>query len=386
MSLYIGRGNPSMYDDYIDFINYVFSKAHRPHDFKTLMPLRCKAEYDPCSQTYFVVDDGKIKASIGAFDSEYDICGEKISLRGIGNVSVHPYSRGSGYMISLMNMIISDMIKDGVDISPLGGRRQRYGYFGYEQGCAHYRMSFDRDNFRYVYGGGRDRRPFSMKLRAEAVGPNDSYRLDYINEMNEKEPMHAKRLRSSLYDCLNMWTATPYVFLDASGRLRGYAVGAVGELTLDDDSLAPDAVWAIIEATGEYSVDLNLPLTKEAQRAALMSLCNSVSFGNGEMIMVLNWRKVVGAAMNLAAKYKTLADGELTVLIHGTAGDEKLRVAVSGGVPSVEPFDGEADIELDRLRAVSFFWGVYSPERASLSGAAGSWLPLPMVLYGSDSV
>ena len=386
MSLYIGRGNPSMYEDYIDFINYVFGYYHRPHDFITLMPRRCKAEYDPCGQTYFVVEDGKIKASIGAFDSEFDVCGEKIKVRGIGNVSVHPYSQHKGYMIRLMNMIRDDMIKDGIDLSPLGGRRQRYGYFGYEQGCAQYSMTLDRDNFRYVYGGGRERRPFSLALRAEKVEKNDAYRLDYILSMSDKQAVHSLRRREGLYDSLNMWTATPYVFVDRAGRLRGYSVGAIGELILDDDALAPDAVWAILEETGQYSVDLRIPLTKRGMRAALMSLTNGVSMSNTEMIMALNWRRVILAAMRLEKTYQPLEDGSITVLIHGTAGDEKLRIAVSGGEPSVEPCGGEPDVELDRLRAVSFFTGVYSPEREGVSAAVRSWLPLPVFFYGSDSV
>ena len=29
---------PSEWDDVVDFANFVFSQAHRPHDFKTLLP------------------------------------------------------------------------------------------------------------------------------------------------------------------------------------------------------------------------------------------------------------------------------------------------------------------------------------------------------------
>ena len=384
---YIGRGNPSMYDDYIDFINYVFAYYHNPHDFKRIMPYRCSPEHDPCSQTYFVVEDGKIKASIGAFDTGYKICGEKIKSRGIGNVSVHPYSQHKGYMIRLMNMITYDMISDGVDFSYLGGRRQRYGYFGYEQACARYSMGVDRGCFRYVYGGGRDNKPFHMRLKAEKVGPADSYRLDFIKSMSDAEPMHAERPGEFFFDYISQWTSPVWVFVDESGRLRGYSIGEAGEMMLDDDSLAPDAVWALLQATGDNSLNVNLPLTKPFQRAALMDLHGSVGCNNTEMIMVLNWRRVIAAALRLEAAYFPLAGGEITVLIHGTAGDEKLRVSVSGGVPSVEPYDGEAELELDRLRAVSFFFGVFSPEREALASAAvKSWLPLPLTLYSADGV
>ena len=101
-------------------------------------------------------------------------------------------------------------------------------------------------------------------------------------------------------------------------------------------------------------------------------------------------RWVKGDRFNLfhavAGATSYVADGAFTVKIHGTAGDETLRIAVSGGIPSAMEYDGEPDAELDRLRAVSFFFGVYSPERDMMSAAVRSWLPLPVTLYSADSV
>ena len=38
MSVTYGPGVPADREAIIDFINYVFSQAHRPHDFKKLIP------------------------------------------------------------------------------------------------------------------------------------------------------------------------------------------------------------------------------------------------------------------------------------------------------------------------------------------------------------
>lgn len=130
--IYKGRGNAEMYDDYMDFINYVFGFNGNEQDFKKLLPKLYNPECDPCYNNYVVTENGKLKAAIGAFDSEVAVGGEVLKCRGIGNVAVHPYSRSKGYMIDCMNMALSDMVKDGVDYSILGGQRQRYNYFGFD--------------------------------------------------------------------------------------------------------------------------------------------------------------------------------------------------------------------------------------------------------------
>ena len=87
--IYKGRGNAEMYDDYMDFINYVFGFNGNEQDFKKLLPKLYNPECDPCYNNYVVTENGKLKAAIGAFDSEVTVGGEVLKCRGIGNVAVH---------------------------------------------------------------------------------------------------------------------------------------------------------------------------------------------------------------------------------------------------------------------------------------------------------
>ena len=119
--LYKGRGTPEMYDDLMDFMNYVFGFNGNEKDFKKLLPKLYKPEYDPCYSNYVVTENGKLKAAIGAFDSDLSVDGEILKSRVIGNVAVHPYSRSKGYMKDCMRLALRDMIEDGVDFSILGG-------------------------------------------------------------------------------------------------------------------------------------------------------------------------------------------------------------------------------------------------------------------------
>ena len=94
--LYKGRGTPDMYDDLMDFMNFVFGFDGNGEDFKKILPKLYDPERDPCRSNYVVTENGKLKAAIGAFDSKLSVGGEILPCRGIGNVAVHPYSRGNG--------------------------------------------------------------------------------------------------------------------------------------------------------------------------------------------------------------------------------------------------------------------------------------------------
>ncbi len=389
MSLYQGRGNISMQDEYMDFINYVFGFNGRDRDFYKLLPKLYKPEYDPAAQSYVAVEDGRIKAAVGAFDDELVIGSERFALRGIGNVAVHPFCRRRGYMNSLMDMAVREMIEDGVALSFLGGRRQRYGFFGYEQGCAVYSAAVDRDNFRYVYGGGAENRPVRLRLREEKVGEKDSYRLSYIKEKIDASYARCVRPVEKLYDILVSWRDSAYVFLDDWGRLRGYGVGSGGglnELWLDDDSLTPDALYAHLSASGEYRVSLTLPPDKAAQRRAIHDLMNDISIENGKMLNIFAYERLLRACLKYSEEYRQLGDFDFVALIHGSGGDERLRIACSGGETSVEKTEKEADVELSALRAVSFFFGASSPERDGMDAAARGAFPLARGVHNCDGV
>ncbi len=113
------------YNELIDFINYVFSHSGGAVDFPTLLPKLYKTK-NTMKNHYIVKEDNKIKGVVGAFPDTLSIDDEHINIVGIGSVSTHPYSRGTGYMKKLMNLAIEDMKNDNIDISVLSGYKQRY--------------------------------------------------------------------------------------------------------------------------------------------------------------------------------------------------------------------------------------------------------------------
>ena len=134
---------PSEWDDVVDFANFVFSQAHRPHDFKTLLP-KVYADGAPEIARHFVaVRGGRIRAMVADCLQELRVGDRTLRAGMVGTVSVHPYSRGEGHMKKLMAMMIDDAQQSGLDLLILGGQRQRYGYFGFDNfGCTpHYTLT-----------------------------------------------------------------------------------------------------------------------------------------------------------------------------------------------------------------------------------------------------
>ena len=111
--VYYGAGTPEMFDEYVDFINYVFGFNGNSDDFKKLLPKLYRYELDPAGNSYVAVENGKIRAAVGAFDHDIVVCGKLLKTRGIGNVAVHPYERSRGFMRKLMNMAVDGMVADG---------------------------------------------------------------------------------------------------------------------------------------------------------------------------------------------------------------------------------------------------------------------------------
>ncbi|MBE5791871.1 MAG: GNAT family N-acetyltransferase [Clostridiales bacterium] len=132
--------------DVIDFINYVFSQAACPHDFKTLIPKVYADGRGYADIHAIVLEDNYVRGVVAQLPNEFTYGGRKLKTGYIGSVSTYKYSRGSGYMIKLMEMQAENAVKQGIDVMLLGGQRQRYEYYGYSPIGGQYRYDFVHAN------------------------------------------------------------------------------------------------------------------------------------------------------------------------------------------------------------------------------------------------
>ncbi len=376
--LYKGRGTPEMYDDLMDFMNYVFGFNGNEKDFKKLLPKLYKPEYDPCCSNYVVTENGKLKAAIGAFDSDLSVDGEILKSRGIGNVAVHPYSRSKGYMKDCMRLALRDMIEDGVDFSILGGQRQRYQHFGFEHAGQQISVGVDRGNLRRAF----ENVPLTP-LEFRDVNADDADLLDRIHALHAAKPVHTVRPRASFYDIACSWRSSLTAIL-RDGDFRGYFIGGIGELTLADPEDTVDVVRNYVAQRGD--VHLSFPVWETDLLARITRFGGGISFDHCEMFNILNYPHVIAALLRFKAKREELGDGELSLFIRGFAGDVSVRIAVKNNEVSVEEGASDCALALGHLEAISFLCGLWSPHRLALSPAVRSWFPLPLFVDGADHV
>lgn len=384
--IYIGKGNEKYYDEYMDFINYVFGFNGNTSDFKKLLPKLYKPEDKPVENSYVVLEDGKLKAAVGAYDIEYKAFDEIIRIRGIGNVAVHPYSRSKGYMKALMSAAAADMIADGIDMSVLGGRRQRYNYFGYDKLGAAYAFSLVDDNIRHSFG--RER---VSKFRYEKINADDTKTLSLIEKLICAQPYAPIRPLEKLYDTLVSWKKTVYAAFDCDGRFVGYCVygdKSIDEVLVSDDGDLADLLVGLYDHIGCTGLVVRLPEWKQSYIGKLCRLCESYTVEMNKSFSVFNYEKILKLFLRLKSTYTSLPDGELCVLIHGAARDERLLIGVNNGKTSVESatLDRKIDIEISHLDAMNFFFANVDPRRNGMPCFVRAWFPLPLWIYSADNV
>lgn len=382
----IERANKSEYTQLMDLLDTAFCFEKDEDKFLTLLPKLYKEEYKPWENNIVVRTDEGLKAATGLYYSTLNVLDEKLLIGGIGNVAVHPDSRGKGYMKDVMRECIADMKKRGADFSYLGGHRQRYQYFSYEYGGLIYIFHIAESNIRHVLGQNAKSRFTARELTAE-----DSEILNEIDLIHRKQPQYCERDKEAYFDILRSWRRIPFAVFEGD-EFKGYFIvsrdyGSVGEF----DSKAPEDLTDVLLCAFEHKKERRrLYVDVPPYRKDLLNLMHKISGGfdicHSCMYTIFNYKKVLRAYLKLKNSLQPLAEGKAVVLIHGEAGDERLKLEINNGEVTVSETDEKEDIELSHLDALSVFTGLYSDRRAELPPAVASWFPLPLFIHGADNV
>ena len=210
--------------DVLDFINMVFSMHSQPHDFAALLP-KVYAHPGFARYHYVAVEDGHIRGTVALLPLTLRV-EENCALKAgyIGSVAVHPYSRGAGHMKALMRMALTDAEAQGYDLLALGGRRQRYAYFGFEKGGQRLTFSLNSDNVRHAMA---DVDEDAVRIR-EVTDAQDTV-LDDVWQLSRRQMLTCERDRERLLDIFHSWHNALYVLEDArqDGTFLGTVIGMV---------------------------------------------------------------------------------------------------------------------------------------------------------------
>lgn len=389
MEIYKGIGTDRCDNEsLVDFLNYVFGMNGDGMSFYKLLPKLYKPEYRPEDFNYIATEDGRLRASVGAYPFSIRMAGETLKGIGIGNVAVHPMHRGKGYMIDCMKLALDDAVKNGADFAALGGRRQRYSYFGFEPAGVCGAFGLYRHNLRHVYGSVNSDTGFTARM----LSVDDTAGLEKIRALSGSREYSPVRDTASYFDILSSWCAKVYCVENAEKEFAGYFVyggdeGAFNVMEIDcvrpED--AASVLRACFETVGGDCVNFDVPEFNTVFYDLLSEIAESVTAANTERFCVYNYKKVMGAALKLKSGYTALNDGELSVEIDGVAGREKLLVTVRNGETSVTAFDGDCDLKFSHKQAMGAFFGLAVPEKRKLPAFAAGWFPLPLNTLGVDN-
>jgi len=115
----------------MELMDFCFRKAREKGGMQFYNP-HCY-RIDSLENNAVIVVDNKVVSHIGCIPQTAKIgLGEEINVRGISGVATNPQYRGKGLMKLLMQYWLDKMKKEKIPISDLGGDRQRYNHFGWE--------------------------------------------------------------------------------------------------------------------------------------------------------------------------------------------------------------------------------------------------------------
>ncbi|MBQ4089732.1 MAG: GNAT family N-acetyltransferase [Clostridia bacterium] len=351
MSFTYRKATENDYEKYLDFANLVFSNAHRPHDFQTLIPkVYGEGRNAAYMQNIAVRDDGAIRGLVAVMPNTLRIMDTVLKTGYVGTVSVHPYARGEGHMKKLMAMAIENAENDGLDIMMLGGQRQRYEYFGFTKGGVSLNHRVTSTNLRHVLG---DINVDNIEI--VDIRPDDAEIIAKCCELHNANAVAAARTPEEFYIIAITWYAAPKAVI-VDSEFAGFMIAngeGISELRLKDVKLTGPVIKKYMQhanvshigiSTGAYETELNREFAKMEE---------GLDIGTPEMLRIFNFPKVIGALMELKASYSALEDAEVAFVIDG----KPMTVRVKDGVPSVTDELCEGAAELTAMEAQRLFLG-----------------------------
>lgn len=387
----ITRARASEFCEVLDFLDFVFSKNSRPHDFVTMYPNLYLPTEESMSNQICLRENGVLKACLLSYPRVMNVNGQRLKVNGIGNVACHPRERGRGFMTTIMKYNNEQMRLDKVHASDLGGRRLRYNRFGYDDAGVSYEADIPQSAVEVLHPNAGDKRYEFRPLKRE-----DSELIASLKRIYEQKTVHFE------YDTDGFYLRLIIPFTDADacavfdgGELLGYIAVSGGstadirEICLKDDKDICDVLFHYCVEQGR---DLHVSFGEWQLKYTrpLFELAHGISVDGSHMWQIIDWEAVLSALMSLKASYTPVPEGALVLDIEGSG---RLCVENRGGAFSVEPTDSRADITLGSLMAIGALTG-RSPE--IYTSAMGldkktaelfnCWFPAPLKVFDTERV
>ncbi len=332
---------------------------------------------------YAIREEGDLKAVVGAFPLEFEVCEIPLKVTGIGSVSTHPESRGQGHMGFLLQQIAIDMRNEGVAFSTLSGQRQRYENYGFTNLGQLMSFALNKQNIKH-----RIKRNEPIFNFVEMSGSNIAD-LKVCLSYNNRMPLNSRRhTPESFLEIINSWDSTPY-FVYQGVSLAGYITAKknqINEVFVFNEENFVDVIADFTIYLGEYEITLELLPHQQKEIAELSEICERFSVKQSGTFFIIDYPKVIQSFLIYKSTYSKLEDGSfvIEILDHG-----RYEISVVKGHPYVVKTRKKANYLFNHIQASMFlfsFSSLYDGSYDRLPAAAKSWLPIPIFFPKMDNV
>ena len=364
---------PQEEEQLLDFINLVFSQVRVPHDFEALLP-KVYAHPVFCRLHAVAAEKGRIRATIALLPETLRVNGDHTLQMGyIGSVATHPKARGRGYMQRLMALLIEKARQEQLDFLALGGQRQRYGHYGFENGCAEASFTVTAKNAQL---GLAEAEPLRIREIADAADPL----LDDVHKLCNRQSLICLRDRDRLPEILRSYGGRLWALL-RQNAFAGYLYAQgddVPELSLLHEEDADAAVKAWL--AGRSRACFTVPLCNRSRMAALQRYAESLDIRDSQMLLILNWQRVLTACFSLACQTRSMLDGGVCVAIEN---EGVYHISIHQQHCEIRQTAESPELTLTRTEATGLFFSAASLALCD-HPLLRNWLPLPLTVPVPD--
>jgi predicted N-acetyltransferase YhbS len=182
------RASPNDADSVIELANECFPNNRDVGGILACWPHNCYQ----LTNRFIMKDGNKVVSHVGYADQTILVEGKEIKVAGVTLVSTLPTYRRQNFMTQLLMRCIQAMIEEGYAFSDLGGDRQRYGYFGWENAGREWELHITKRSLDDTTA------PIGFQITPYQ---ESSEEIDAIIAIHDHEPLRTKRTRE-LYKML----------------------------------------------------------------------------------------------------------------------------------------------------------------------------------------
>lgn len=384
MSYSIERLHAQNYDEFMDFINMVFSQDLMTVHFQEDLPLLFAPDEEHMQNQYVIREDGRIRSAVGTIPYTFLSCGESFQTKTITNVTTHYHYTGRGYMQALFRRALEDMRQEKVDFVTLHGNRERYRFMGFENAGICTTASFTRENVL-----NRKKRGVLKKFSFRRLEDNDLEGIQTYMRYFEAQPQRYVRPAHNFMQTMHMWHGEAYLVLDEQKKICGALnynakwTPMLKELFLEDESEADQVIAAFILEMNLSKLNVAAYAQQPVMMRSLYRSAQSVSNGGMCMMQVFSLERLLASCLNMKLQLlPELPQGEL--VLECMFGRFVIR---NDGKFTVERTEKKPMLEVPDYEIYSFLFGpseLLIPYDKKGLGELAAWFPVPIIIHDVD--